>query len=67
MVLDARPFLRAFFVHEVNACGIRRITVGDEGQFLVGIGGADGFGHGDDSGQRFTGMREMVGGEDKIF
>lgn len=50
VVMDAGQILRAFFVHEVDAGRVRRISVGDKGDALMRLGSADGFGHDDDGG-----------------
>ena len=67
MVLNARYSFRAFFVHEVDAGGIGWVSVGYESDLLLRVCGSDGFGHGNDSGFRFAGMREMVGGEYEVL
>ena len=60
VVFNARQFLRAFFVHKVDAGRISWISVGDERNFLLRLCGSDGFGHCDNSGQGFAGVGEMV-------
>ena len=67
MVLDARQFLRALFVHEVDASRIRRISIGDKSEVLLRLRGSDSFGHGNDGGQGFPGVREMVSGEHQVL
>ncbi len=52
----------AFFVEEHDAGSIGRVGVSDEGEFLVGIGGTDGFVHGDDGGESLAVIRDVVGG-----
>ena len=47
--------------------GIRWISVSDKGDFLLRIGGSDSLIHGDDGWQSFTGVREVICGENKIL
>ena len=47
-MFKAGYFLRTFFVHEVNAGGIGRVSVSDKADFLLGLCGSDGFSHRDD-------------------
>lgn len=51
----------AFFIEEHGTGSIRRVGVGDEGKFLVVFCSADGFVHGDGSGQSFTVICNEVG------
>lgn len=67
VMLNARLFFVSLLVHEVDSSWIRWVPVGYESDFLIGIGCSDGFVHGDDGGFGFTGMREMVSGEDKVL
>ena len=50
-----------FFVKEHDSCGVGRVGVGDEGKFLVGVCGADGFVHGNGGGESFAVIRDEVG------
>lgn len=56
-------FLVAFGVEEHDAGGVGRVAVGDEGKFLVGAGGADGFIHGDGGGESFPGVGDVAGSD----
>jgi hypothetical protein len=56
----------ALFVKEQGAGDVGRVAVGDESEFLVGIGGADGFVHGDRGGQGFAVVRDVVG-RNRVF
>ena len=52
--------LITFFVEEHHASSIRRVCIGNECEFLVGIGGADGFVHGDGGRQSFAIIRDVI-------
>jgi len=49
-------------VKEVNAGRIRRVTVSDKRQVLIGRSGSDGFVHSDGGGQGITRVIDVVGG-----
>ena len=52
--------LVAFFVEEHGAGSIGRVGVGDKGNFLIRIGSADGFVHGDGGGKCFAVIRDVI-------
>lgn len=56
-------FFVAAGVEEHGASGVGRVAIGDEGKFLVGAGGADGFIHGDGGGESFPGVGDVVGSD----
>ena len=56
-----------FFVKEHDAGSIGRVGVGDECEFLVGGGGADGFVHGDGGGESFAVIRDVIGRNGVLF
>ena len=56
----------AFFVEEHESGGVGRVAIGDQCEFLVGVGGAYGFVHSDGGGQSFAVIRDVVG-RDRVF
>lgn len=56
----------AFFVKEHDTGGVGRVSIGNEGNFLVGVCGTDGFVHGDGGRQGFAVIRDVVG-RDGVF
>jgi len=50
-------------IEEVDACGIGRVAIGDQDKSLVGICGADGFFHGNNSREGVPGVGQVVGGD----
>jgi len=56
----------ALFVKEQGSGDVGWVAVGDESEFLVGVGGADGFVHGDSGGQGFAVVRDVVG-RNRVF
>lgn len=59
--------LVTFLVKEQKASDVGRVAVGDEGKFLIGIGGADGFVHGDGGGESLTIVGDVVRSDLVIF
>lgn len=55
------------FIEEVYSCGIGRISIGDDDNRLFRVCGADRLLHGDDCGERFSGIRDMVCGDLETF
>ena len=51
------------FVQEVDGVLVRRVAVGDKDEFLVGLGGPDGFLDSDGGGEGIAGGVQMVGGD----
>ncbi len=56
-------FFIAFGVEEHDASAVGRVAVGDEGKFLAGAGGTDGFVHGDGGGESFTVIGHVISGD----
>jgi len=51
----------------VNACGIRRVAVGDKSNMLIRQGSADGFIHGSNSRLSASVIGKVIGGNFKAF
>ena len=49
-----------FFVEEHDAGGVGRVSIGDEGKFLVGVSSADGLVHSDGGRHGFAVVRDVV-------
>ena len=60
-MFDGRHILRASGVQEHDACGIRRISICNQREFLFRICGANSLRDSNGSRQGFTGMGEMIG------
>ena len=54
-------------IEEMYACRIGGIAIGDEDKGLVGVGGANCFGHGDNGRKGVPGVGHMVGGDFEVF
>ena len=61
-VLEGR-ILGSLGIEEVDACGVGRVAIGDQDKSLVGICGADGLFHCNNSGEGFPGVGQVVGGD----
>ena len=56
----------AFFVKEHDTGGVGRVSIGDEGNFLVGVCGTDSLVHGDGGGQGFSVICDVIG-RNRVF
>ena len=65
-VLEGRVF-GSLGVEEVDTCGIGGVSIGDQDKGLVWICGANGFSHGNNSREGFSGVGQVVGGDLEIF
>jgi len=65
-VLEGR-ILGSFGIEEVDACGIGGVAIGDQDKSLVGICGADGLFHGDNSWEGVPGVGQVVGGDFEVL
>ena len=65
-VLEGRIF-GSLGVEEVDTCGIGGVSIGDEDKGLVWICGANGLFHGNNSGEGFAGVGQVVGGDFEVF
>ncbi len=63
---DDFPVGKVFFslgIQEVYPCRVGGVAIGHEDEGLVWVGGANGFFHGDDGGERFSVIGHVVGGD----
>lgn len=54
-------------VDEMDTCGIRGVTVGDKGNLLMGLGGADSLIHGGNGRLSSSVVGDMVGSDFQAF